>query len=112
MAANSLPTPLRNLTIEHQVSADGSTTLVCRGRITAETSEQFKSEVKSLAAHQKQVLADLSGVNFVDSSGLGAVLATYASAKSAGCELKLVNVHSNVRDLLNITRLTAVLGES
>lgn len=109
MAANSVPPPQRTLTIEHLVSGDGTPTLVCHGRITAETSSLFKSEVKSLAAQHKRVLADLSGVNFVDSSGLGAVLATYTSAKSAGCELRLIKVHPQVKDLLNITRLAAVL---
>lgn len=109
MAANSVPIPQNTLAIEPIVSADGTTTLICRGRITVETSGLFKAEVKRLSSQQKQVLADLSGVNFVDSSGLGTVLATYTSAKAAGCELKLVNVHPQVRDLLNITRLAGVL---
>lgn len=109
MAANSVPPPQRTLTIEHLVSADGTTTLVCRGRITGETASLFKSEVKSLAPQHKNVLADMSGVDFVDSSGLGAVLGAYASAKSAGCELKLIKVHPHVKDLLNITHLATIL---
>jgi len=47
-------------------------------------------------------------VPYVDSSGLGTVLGAYMSAKSAGCELKLISVHPTVRDLLNITRLASV----
>jgi anti-sigma B factor antagonist len=110
LATNSVPNPRPTLAIEHNVSADGIPTLICRGRITIETSNVFKSEVKSLAPNNKSVLADMSAVTYVDSSGLGAVLGTYVSAKSAGCELKLVNVHPHVRDLLNLTHLTAVLG--
>ena len=45
---------------------------------------------------------------YVDSSGLGTVLGAYTSAKSVGCELKLIKVHPTVRDLLNITRLASV----
>jgi anti-sigma B factor antagonist len=100
--------PQRTLTIVNQVSGDGTPTLVCRGRITVETADPFRSEVKKLSPQHKRVLADLSAVDSVDSSGLGNLLGTYVSAKSDGCELKLVNVHPRVRDLLNITRLEFV----
>jgi anti-anti-sigma regulatory factor len=54
------------------------------GRITLETAELFKSEVKNLAPGHQRVLADLSEVDFVDSSGLGSVLvAVYAHPFSA-----------------------------
>jgi anti-sigma B factor antagonist len=111
MSTNTFPESSRTLTIRQDGSADGKMTLTCQGRITLETGEHFKSEVKNLAIGYQQVLADLGGVDFVDSSGLGCVLAAYLSAKSAGCELRLINVNPRVRDLLNITRLTAVLEE-
>jgi anti-sigma B factor antagonist len=92
-------------------STDGAATLTCHGRITFETAELFKSEVKNLAPSHQSVFADLSEVDFVDSSGLGTVLGAYISAKSAGCDLMLINVNPRVRDLLNMTKLTAVLEE-
>ena len=107
MAAKS-PTPQRTLTIERILSSDGTPILVCRGQIVMETAGQFKSEVKSLAAQHKCIQADMSNVPYVDSSGLGTILGAYMSAKGAGCELKLIKVHPNVRDLLNITRLASV----
>jgi len=105
---SSNPTPQRNLTIDLRVSDDGTPTLVCRGRINLENASLFRSEVKSLALQNKLVLADLSGVDTVDSSGLGSILGTYISAKSDGCELKLINVHPRVKDLLNITHLNSI----
>jgi anti-sigma B factor antagonist len=75
-----------------------------------ETASLFKAEVKSVAPLQQYLAVNLSDVDYVDSSGLGEVVAAYLSAKSAGCELKLVKVHPRVSDLLNMTRLTAVLG--
>ena len=107
MSAKS-PTPQHTLTIERVVAGDGIPTLVCQGHIVVETADRFKSEVKGLAPQHKCIQADLSNVPYVDSSGLGAVLAAYMSAKHAGCELKLTKVHPNVRDLLNVTRLTSV----
>jgi anti-sigma B factor antagonist len=84
--------------------------LVCRGRINLESANALRAEVKSLSPTHRTVFADLSGVDAVDSAGLGSVLGTYVSAKGDGCELVLVNVHPRVKDLLNITKLTTVLA--
>jgi len=81
MAANPLPTPPRTLTIDFVGSADGTATLVCHGRITTATSGLFKSEVKRLVPEHRYVLADLSDVDFVDSAGLGDVVAAYLSCQ-------------------------------
>ena len=105
--------PQRKLIIEHTVSEGGTRTLVCRGRITFETASHFRSEVKNLASQHKVLLADLSAVHSVDSTGLGILVATYISAKSRGCDLTLVNVSPHIKDLLNITNLTSFLkGEN
>ena len=44
----------------------------------------------------------------MDSSGLGTILSSYVSAKSAGCELRLENPSKNIRDLLKMTHLASV----
>ena len=105
MSANPSSLPQRELTIDLRVSTDGTPTLVCRGRMVLEGATQFRAEVKNLTLQHKLLLADLSGVDFVDSSGLGSVLGTYIYARSGGCNLKLINAHPRVRDLLNITHL-------
>jgi len=103
------PSAHRTLTIERATDEYGTPVLICRGRMTLETAEQFRIEVKNLAAEHKQVDADFAGVDSVDSAGLGSVLGTYISAKNAGCELTLIKVHPRVKDLLNMTHLTQVL---
>ncbi len=108
MSANPAPPPQRKLSIDRSAWSDGTPTLICRGRLTHETSTLLKSEVKSLSSQHKHVMADMSEVTFVDSSGLGGLLGIYVSAKSDGCYLELVNVHPHLRDLLNMTHLTAV----
>ena len=96
------------LIVEHTVSDGGMPTLVCRGRITGETANLFRSEIKTLAPKHKFLMADLGGISAVDSEGLGSILGTYILARSYGCELMLVNVNSRVKDLLNITHLEAI----
>ncbi len=105
------PGSTRSLTVHHVGSTDGTATLTCYGRITLENAEFFKSEVMNLAPGHQRVLADLSEVDFVDSTGLGSVLAAYISAKSAGCDLMLINVNPKVKDLPNMTKLAAVFEE-
>lgn len=103
------PSGQRLLTIEQKLSDDGTPTLICNGRINLDSANALRAEVKSLSSTHGLVFVDLSEVDAVDSAGLGSILGTYVSAKNDGCELVLVNVHPRVRDLLNITKLTAVL---
>ena len=103
------PAPFRSFTIEHTTDAHGTPVLVCRGRMNLETAEQFRAEVKKLAAGHKHIDADLANVDQVDSAGLGSILGTYISAKNQGCDLQLINVNPRVKDLLNITHLSKVL---
>jgi anti-sigma B factor antagonist len=98
----------QSFTIEHTTDAHGTPVLLCRGRMNLETAEQFRNEVKKLASDHKHIDADLSGVDSVDSAGLGSLLGTYISAKNQGCTLTLINVHPRVKDLLNITHLVSV----
>jgi anti-sigma B factor antagonist len=109
MANDPRPAQKRTLTIDPSAIADGVATLIFHGGIIAETSNLFTSQVKKLAAEVQYIEADLSDVDYVDSRGLGDVVAAYLSARSAGCHLSLINVHPRVKDLLNMTRLSSVL---
>jgi len=53
-------------------------------------------------------LLDLSGVDYMDSAGLGLLLSIYATIRNQGGELKLLNVAPRVRELLKITALLNV----
>ena len=110
MENQNILSPQFKLIIEHAASDGTTPTLVCRGRITKETASQFRSEIKTLAPKHKFLKADLAGIDFVDSEGLGSILGTYIFALSYGCNLMLVNVNSRVKDLLNIAHLEAVFG--
>jgi anti-anti-sigma factor len=107
MAAQLTPAPPQILSI-HLDSSSGDLVLKCSGRLTFETSELFRSEVKKLLSERKNIRVDLSDLHSMDSSGLGTILASYVSAKSAGCELKLENPNKIVRDLLKMTHLASV----
>ena len=84
-------------------------TVRCTGRITSETTELLKTTVKPLLSQSKRVALDLANVSYMDSSGLGAVVGLYASARAASCQFKLTNLNARLRELLSITRLNELM---
>lgn len=89
-------------------AAEGTTVVTCLGRLTSDSSEAFKTEVKSLIPNAKRIVLDFGELNYLDSSGLGAVVAVYVSAKTAGCELQLVNLGGRVKELLGMTHVLSI----
>jgi anti-sigma B factor antagonist len=55
-----------------------------------------------------KILLNLAGVDYIDSSGLGALVSGVASVRRVGGEMKLVNLTSKVDDLMEVTRLYTV----
>ena len=69
----------------------------------------LKDKVQSLIQQgHKHLLVDLSGVSYVDSAGLGELVQAYATTKTRGGALKLLNVTKRLRDLLVVTKLLTV----
>jgi anti-sigma B factor antagonist len=56
----------------------------------------------------RQVILDMSGISYVDSSGLGLLLSIYATIRNQGGDLKLLNVAPRVQELLRMTKLLHV----
>jgi anti-sigma B factor antagonist len=55
-----------------------------------------------------RIVLDLGSLSFVDSAGLGALIAARVSAVSRGAEMKLANLTKKLRDALSITKLVTV----
>ncbi len=54
------------------------------------------------------LVLDLGGLTFVDSAGLGALVAARTSSANRGAEIKLANLTKKLRDALAITKLATV----
>jgi anti-sigma B factor antagonist len=80
----------------------------CTGRLTIETSGLLKTEVRPLLLEKHRVIIDLTDLVQMDSTGLGAVVGLYISAKRAGCELQLVNLSPRVRELFSMTNIVSL----
>lgn len=106
MAAN--PIPPQELNLETKKSPE-ETIVTCSGRITSNTTAKLQEEVRNLIPGTKTVVLDLTNVNYMDSSGLGAVISLYLTARRQRCGFKLVHLSQRLMDLFRITKLTSVL---
>jgi anti-sigma B factor antagonist len=87
---------------------DDAMVVECTGRVISGGTDELRHEVKALFPHTKRVILDLTHVTQLDSMGLGAIVSLYASAKAAGCELKLINLSKRVREIFRVTNLLSV----
>lgn len=73
-----------------------------------ETSDVHE-KVKSLIADEiKRVVIDLKGVKWMNSSGLGILMACMTSLQNSGGKLKIASVTEKVKSLLMITHLIRI----
>jgi anti-sigma B factor antagonist len=88
----------------------GVSVLDIEGRIVlGEESNAFREKVKGLlAAGKKKIILNLAQVGYIDSAGLGTLVATFHSARSQGATLKLVNLGSKFKEVLQVTKLMTV----
>lgn len=56
------------------------------------------------------IVLDLSGVTYMDSSGLGQLVGSYATAVSRDSQINLLNLNKKVYDLMQITKLYTVFS--
>jgi anti-sigma B factor antagonist len=93
---------------------DGVAVLALDGRIVlGEETNALREKVKNLLSQgKKKLVLDMKNVTTIDSSGLGALVAAYSSAKSGGAMLRLSNLGSHLNQLLQVTKLLTVFEVS
>lgn len=82
----------------------------CSGKLVAGVNDLLYLEVSQLIPAYKQIVLDLTDLVHMDSTGLGTLVRLYVSAKSAGCDLELINLGKRIRQLLGVTNLLSVFA--
>ncbi len=83
--------------------------LTLKGRLTLGESNIVRERIGQLAAAgKKNVVVDLGGVDYIDSTGLGILVICFTSLKKVGGALKLVNPNKRNVELLLLTKLHTV----
>lgn len=97
--------------MKYEVLEKGNVTVIkLSGRITLGSGDVKLRDklVEELEKGKKKIVIDLGEVSFMDSAGLGELVAAYTSAKRHGAQVKLSNLTKKIDDLLDITRLSSV----
>jgi anti-sigma B factor antagonist len=87
------------------------TTLFVTGEIDMQTAPALRGRVGELDAADRTLVLDLDGVEFVDSSGLGALLGIKKQQDRAGGRLLLARVPTPVARIIEITKMDRVFDQ-
>jgi len=89
---------------------DGIIILEPRGKIMGgPDATAMHAMLHDLVAHdKKRVVIDLSGVDWMNSTGLGILISGLTTMRNNGGDLKLANVTDKIESLLTITKLVTV----
>jgi len=99
--------PTAELTLKTEKNAE-ETSVHCSGRITSATSDLLQNTIRTLMPKTRYIVLDLSGVSYIDSSGLGTMVSLHLALSRAGGELKVSNAQPRITELFQITKLSAV----
>lgn len=97
------------LKIEEQ-NIEGVTVLRLSGRVTlGGESNQLRAKLRELLDRGvTRIVLDLGEVSYLDSAGLGTLVAGYTSGRSKGASVKLANLTKKISEQLSITKLVTV----
>jgi anti-sigma B factor antagonist len=88
---------------------EGVTIVSMKGRLTVGEASAPREKVNELVAAGKvNIIFDLSGVDYIDSTGLGSLVICFTSIKKAGGALKLLKLNKRNIELLVLTKLHTI----
>jgi anti-sigma B factor antagonist len=89
---------------------DGWTVLAVVGELDVASAPRLRQEVHRVAVDpEPAIVLDLSGVDFLDSTGLGVIVGILKRVRTQGGDLRLAGAPDRVRRVFEITRLDTVL---
>lgn len=100
------------MSFEIKIEKKDNTVIVrMKGRIGGEASIRMYQEIKSLTESytRHNFVLDFSDIDFIDSSGLGSLVAINSTLLKNGNELYLASIQDNLKGLLKITNLDKIL---
>jgi len=89
---------------------DGVSVVTLDGRIVlGEESTSLREKLKSMLAEgKKKIVLNMTNIKYIDSSGLGTLVAAHVSAKTQGASVRLCNLGEKFHEVMQITKLLTV----
>lgn len=83
--------------------------LAVRGDVDIATAGELRDELATTITKYDGVVVDLDDVPFLDSTGLGVLVAAYNKAASEGCRVVLARPQRIVKNALRLVQVDAVI---
>jgi anti-anti-sigma factor len=88
---------------------DNVTVLYCQGRFTyRDEATAFSQKISDLLPNTRQLIVEFSGLDIIDSAGLGELVVVHMWTRASGCSLKLAGANDRILHLLELTNLARV----
>ena len=95
----------------YEVRSEGDTTIVAlSGDVDLENSPQVRRVLLDSVRDKRGILVDMSGVSYIDSSGIASLVEAYQSARRARTLFALVAVSDAAMRVLELARLDQVFS--
>jgi len=96
--------------VTHRVEqAHDATLLVFTGRIDLSNCKDVRAVILSVLDGEGDILIDLAGIDYIDSSGIAHLVEGFQRAKAQGRKFGISEASEQVRRVLKITRLDSIL---
>lgn len=88
----------------------GASVVTLDGRIVlGDESNSLREKMKSLVAEgKKKIVLNMANIKYIDSAGLGTLVAAHLSAKTQGASLRICHLGEKFHEVLQLTRLMTV----
>ncbi len=95
--------------MQHGVTEDAERTIVSfEGDVDLESSPRAREVLLASVRRGREVLVDLSGVSYIDSSGVASLVEAFQLARKSSVSFGLVCVNDSARRVLELARLDKV----
>ena len=84
---------------------DGHVIVALRGELDIADAVSVAAALAAVAAREPEIIVDLAGLEFIDSSGVAALARGRKQARHAGGDLRLAAAQQQVLRVLTLTRL-------
>ena len=97
------------LEIKESALSEKTALITVSGRLNASSAQKLKTKLKELVDDKKTgLILEMSGVAFIDSSGLAALVSGLKHARERGGWLRLAGVNEQVASIFKMTMLDKV----
>jgi anti-anti-sigma factor len=100
------------LSVTVNVAPDGAAVLSVRGEVDHANAEELRQAIQSVLAHRRphMIRFDLGLVTFIDSGGIGSLVAAHRLARTEGVGLVVSNASPFVGRQLTVAGVADLLG--